>query len=345
MSIYFTDQIQITPISRDINFRTETEGTPFLSKASVEDESKIQFGSDGQPFNPIKFIGLPRNTLIVKGDFVEITKLHGKIIAQSQTVIDTSRNLIGLWRCDEGKGLVALDESQYKNHGILEGTAPGWSTGKSKGCISLPGTDERLNCGNLFPLDQLGNGSFWISLWMRSKDTVPLIWGGMFSKYEDGANEMSIGSYSTNNRMNFRIVKNGTAKDVPFSISSAAFDTIFNHIVIVVNRTIEKALLYINTIKDSVEGSLSGLPADASNGANVVWGSLVRPGSPDFPYEGLEDEMRIYTGIPTQNDVDVLHDNPGAPIRFVTAEARKKRKVKKVIKVGSFGMSHIEVYI
>jgi len=340
MSIYFTDQVQITPISRDINFRTETEGTPFLSKAYVEDESKIQFGSDGQPFNPIKFIGLPRNTLIVKGDFVEITKLHGKVIAQSQTTIDTSRNLIGLWRCDERKGLVALDESQYKNHGILEGTAPGWATGKSNGCINLPGTDERIDCGNLSPLDQIGNGSFWLSFWM--KGAVPLASGLLFSKYQDVSNSLGLMSYGANNRLYVHLEKDDiTVADV-FSIATAPFDTIWNHIIFAVNRITDKALLYMNTVKDATEIDISSLPADCSNIANLSWGGYHFGGN---YYVGAFDELRLYTGIPIQNDIDVLHDNPGAPIRFVTAEARKKRKVKKVIEVGSFGMSHIEVYI
>lgn len=84
MSIYFTDQVQITPVTRDENFRIETEGIPFLSEAYIEDESEIKFGSDGQPFDPVMFIGLPKNTLIVKGDFIEITKLHGKTITNSK---------------------------------------------------------------------------------------------------------------------------------------------------------------------------------------------------------------------------------------------------------------------
>ena len=341
MSIYFTDQVEITPISRDINFRTETEDTPFLSKAYVEDESGINYGSDGQPLDPVIFIGLPINTSIVKGDFIEITKLHGKIIEQQSTVIDTSKNLIGLWRCDEGKGLVATDESQYKNHGILEGTIPSWVDGKSGKAIYLPGTNERINCGNNYPLNQIGNGSFWIPFWMKSKDTVPLNYGMLFSKFQDNANQIYLSSAGVTNKLLFAFEKGDTVVYATFN-SIVPFDTNWNHIVLVVNRVTNKALCYINKIKDAVEVDISSLPVDCSNDANVSWGATH---AGVYPYEGGLDEMRIYTDIPTQNDIDVLHDNPGAPIKSTIRIKSERRKVKRVIEVGSFGMSHIEVYV
>jgi len=78
MSIYFPDEVEITNITYDATYRTKTEGMPFSSEAYVEDESGIRFGSDGQPIEAQMFIGLPRGTAILKGDFIQITKLHGK---------------------------------------------------------------------------------------------------------------------------------------------------------------------------------------------------------------------------------------------------------------------------
>jgi hypothetical protein len=319
MSIYFTDQVEITPVSRDTNFRTETEGTPFLSKAYVEDESEIKYGSDGQPLDPVMFIGLPVNTSI-------------------STVIDTSRNLIGLWRCDEGKGLVATDESQYKNHGILEGTAPSWVDGKSGKAIYLPGTNERLDCGNLSPLDQIGNGSFWIPFWMKSLNITAKLNCRLFSKVEDGNNRIAI--FEVTDKIGFIINKGGTY--VLGTFSTDVFDITYHHIVLVVNRTTDKVLCYLDTVKDAIEIDISALPADCSNSGNLAWGAYHNG---VYPSEVILDEMRLYTGVPTQNDIDVLHDNPGAPIKSTIRIKSERRKVKKVIEVGSFGMSHTEVYV
>ena len=77
MSIYFTDQVQVTPITRDAKFRTETEGTPFTSDAYVEEDDKVVYGSDGAPIKPARRIFLPYGTSIAEGDFVKITKKNG----------------------------------------------------------------------------------------------------------------------------------------------------------------------------------------------------------------------------------------------------------------------------
>ncbi len=340
MSIYFTDQIEITPINRDVNFRNETEGTPFYSEAYVEDKTEIKYGPDGQPLKPVMFIGLPINTSIVKGDFIEITKLHGKTIEQKSKIIDTSENLIGLWRLDEGKGIVALDESQYKNHAILKGTTPTWIDGKSLKAVNLPGVDERINCGNLTPLDQLGNGSFWLSFWMNSKDTVPLNYSMLFSKYAL-PNQLYLASNGTVNRLIFTYSKVTGVVLQLFSAATMPFDTIWNHIVLEINRTTDKALLYMNKVKDATEIDISALPADASFAADILWGRR----SDGQPYEGAFDELRIYIGEPTQTDINFLHDNPGAPLKSTTRIRNLRRKVKRVNEVGSFGMSHIEVLV
>ncbi len=340
MSIYFTDQIEITPVSRDVNFRTEIEGTPFLSEAYVEDKTEIKYGSDGQPLKPEMFIGLPINTLIVKGDFIEITKLHGKVIEQESETIDTSRNLIGLWRLDEGKGIVALDESQYKNHAILEGTTPTWIDGKSGKAVNLPGVNERIDCGNGAPLDQLGKGSFWIPFWMKSKDKVPLGSGLLFSKYQGGADKLYFRSNSTLNQLQIYFRKNDAVGGT-FS-NSNPFDTLWNHVVFEINRTTNKVLCYWNTVKDVIEIDISSLPVDISNTGNIAWGAQ-HDGF--YPYEGMLDELRIYTGEPTQAEIDLLYNNPGAPLKSTTRIRNLRRKVRRVNEVGSFGMSHIEVLV
>ena len=222
--------------------------------------------------------------------------------------MDISENLIGLWRLNKGTGSVAYDTSGNGNDGALEGTTPTWIDGKSGKAVNLPGVNERIDCTNGAPLDDLGNGSFWISQWMKSKDAVPLNYGALFIKYESGLNQMHLSSAGTANRIRFYMNKSAVACNVTFSIASAPFDAFWHHLVLVVNRTTDKALLYIDTIVDAIEGDCSGLPADCSNTDNVHWGnSLVAPAR---PYEGGLDELRIYTGLPTQEKIDFLHDYP-----------------------------------
>lgn len=216
-------------------------------------------------------------------------------------------DLIGLWRLDKGSGLIAFDESGYGNNGDLEGINPTWVDGKSNKAVNFPGTNERIDCGNGAPLDDIGNGSFWISFWMKSPDEVPLNNGMLFSKLKDTNNRIELFSNGTNNRLYFVFSGTGAGVWGPFSVDSTVFDTIFNHIVLVINRTTDKAILYMNTTKDDTEIDISALPVDASNTGRLSWGARNNGSN---PYEGVLDEMRIYTGVPTQEDIDFLFKRP-----------------------------------
>ncbi len=78
MSIYFPDEVEITNITYNATYRTKTEGISFSSAAFIENESEIRYGADGQPIKAQMFIGLPKDTTILKGDFIAVIKLHGE---------------------------------------------------------------------------------------------------------------------------------------------------------------------------------------------------------------------------------------------------------------------------
>jgi len=223
--------------------------------------------------------------------------------------VDINENLLGFWPVNKGSGVVAYDKSIHGNDGALEGDNPTWVPGKSGKCINFPGANERINCGNPSPLDTIGNGSFWLSLWMQSPDEVPLNYGALFSKYQSGSDYFLFRSWSTDNRLCLRFMKGGVGMGsiVSFSADTTPFDTEFNHIVLEINRITDKAILYMNKVKDSVEIDISSVPIDASNTGNVSWGAW-HDGS--NPYEGLQDELRIYSGLPTLEKIEFLHTYP-----------------------------------
>ncbi len=77
MSLAYPDKVQVTNITRDATNGKQTDGTPFTSKANVEDESEIRYASDGTPITPVMLIIFPPDVTIAMGDKVEIKKLHG----------------------------------------------------------------------------------------------------------------------------------------------------------------------------------------------------------------------------------------------------------------------------
>ncbi len=244
---------------------------------------------------------------ILTGDVIISEYLTSPVVLTETQEIEN--NLIGLWRLNKGSGVTAFDTSGNGNNGTLEGTTPTWVDGKSGKAVNLPGVNERIDCGNGAPLDQLGNGSFWISFQMKSKDTVPLSNSRIWTKDQnDLQNTIYLMSNLTNNRLVLYIEKNNIVYIfAAFSTGTAPFDTIWNHIVLEINRITDKAIVYMNTVKDATEIDLSAMPADISNTGNVAWGANVVGGG---PYEGALDELRIYTGEPTQAEIDALYNYP-----------------------------------
>jgi len=86
MSLYFPDSVEITPIVRNINFRSETDGTPFTSNAFVEEESAAKGNNVGSVVDPEIKIFLPARTSISKGDFIRVTKLQGNTILSTSPI-------------------------------------------------------------------------------------------------------------------------------------------------------------------------------------------------------------------------------------------------------------------
>lgn len=92
MSYMYPDQVEITNVTRNIIYKTETEGTPFLSKAYIEEEAEINRGSLGSVVKPSTYIFLPNGIIINKGDYIRITKLHGVVIL-ADTQIGTRKKV------------------------------------------------------------------------------------------------------------------------------------------------------------------------------------------------------------------------------------------------------------
>ena len=241
---------------------------------------------------------------ILTGDVIISEYLTSPVVlTETQEVED---NLIGLWRLNKGSGVTAFDTSGNGNDGTLEGTTPTWIDGKSGKAVNLPGVNERINCGNGAPLDQLGNGSFWIPFWMKSKDTVPLNYGRLFDKYQDATNIIGLDSNGTANQLRF-LIRKGAPFAVPIFTDINPFDTTWHHIVIVVNRITDLIYCYMDKNISAITGNIAGLPVDCSNAANLLWG---RSGAGALPFEGAFDELRIYIGEPTQAEIDALYNYP-----------------------------------
>ncbi len=231
-------------------------------------------------------------------------------------VAPSDENLVGYWPFNNS----AIDASGYGNDGALEGTNPGYTPGVVGQGFLSPGVDERIDVGANAPLDDLGNGDFSISLWMKSADDTPIELGRLFQKYQNTSNRFYAASTNAGDttRAHFLFVKSGTTVSAPFD--SVAFDGNLHHLVFVIDRSSDVVKLYMDGTKDAVEIDISSLPTDSSNTGNLSFGARSEG---TRPYEGMIDEPRIYDKALNQEEVSYLYSNasgtqptpivPGAP--------------------------------
>ena len=85
-----------------------------------------------------------------------------------------SKGLVGYWSFNEGTGNKVSDLSGNGNDGTFNGTAPSWTSGKFGPAVSLPGTNEHINCGTGGSLNIAGDVtiSFWINSTQNNQGTL-----------------------------------------------------------------------------------------------------------------------------------------------------------------------------
>ncbi len=76
---------------------------------------------------------------------------------------ETSAELVGHWKFDEGSGNIAVDVSGYGNDGTINGAT--WTTGKFGPGLNFDGTDDDVDCGNDESLNI--TGEITIALWIK----------------------------------------------------------------------------------------------------------------------------------------------------------------------------------
>ncbi|MEJ2248047.1 MAG: LamG domain-containing protein [Candidatus Lokiarchaeota archaeon] len=214
--------------------------------------------------------------------------------------------LIGFWNCNAGTGTILIDNTGYNNTGTFEGSMD--SSNWVQGCniidyaLEFDGSADRIDLGNNTPLDEFCNGSYSISLWVKSSDSVPLVDGCILSKYEDSSNLINIHSDGANNALKLTIKVSGES-DIVVTFDSAPFDESWHHIVILIDRNNDIINVFMDCVKDNVVGDLSAAISNLSNSGNLAIGA-VNDGT--SPYEGLIDEIRIYKGVLTFNEIRFL---------------------------------------
>ncbi|MAG54976.1 MAG: hypothetical protein CMJ83_01665 [Planctomycetes bacterium] len=221
------------------------------------------------------------------------------------------------WRLDETTGTVASDSSANANDGTLVGFPIGvspWTAGAIGGALTFSGA-QHVNCtlnGGLPAYDASGS-PFTITAWVNG----PPQDDDRFYAEGSSTNNMplyTLGSGRNSNATPDRLqlfVRNDTGATIKNAQSTLpVFDSTWHHVAIVdVGGSV---VVYIDGVPDAT--NFSYVITGTHNGVDrVALGAVLRAGTCCL-YNGLLDDVRVYSTALTANDVvNVINNLPLVP--------------------------------
>jgi len=164
-------------------------------------------------------------------------------------------------------------------------------------------------------------GSFSVSCWIKTTqnnfgwDQAPAYFGaGIVSADNGGLANDVIPLALTGNKIGFNT--GGDVEDVTLNSSASVNDGNYHHIVVTRNQVTGQKIIYIDGALDSFS---SGTMNRLSDPQKLTIGALANAADPnanDFTYangyDGELDDLQIYSGVLSANDVANLYANPGS---------------------------------
>ena len=226
--------------------------------------------------------------------------------------LDLTLNPVAIWRLDDGSGTTATDELSAWDGTVENAT---WTTGVQGGALefdaSHTGNNQHVNLGSISALD--GASAVTIAFWFKrnsdrtadGNSTNHSVDNVMIAHSSDSINDnIEIGSSGSNISLYLDTTGNDTGAAIPATLT----DGVWTHLVF----TYDSAAT--NEVKFYINGALAGQSSlwggnlDASS-APVTLG-IARPDRPDpwGDFDGLLDEVAIYSRALTVNEVEDLYD-------------------------------------
>jgi|GEM_PF-2853541 len=264
-------------------------------------------------------------------------------IPDADEYIDNPDSLVGLWRFNEGSGSVAVDGSGNGLDGTLVNMEDAdWVDGISGKCLSFDGgigSLESVNCGGgLEP-----TSAFTYSAWVYAlQDRLQFIMG-VSGTGADGT-WMAINSPG---KIHTSICDNGQE----VSASNVFTINAWHHVVLTWDESTRKA--YVDGVE--VISTADSTAITYSTAYDTTIGNTSGSGEAARMWDGLIDEVRIYSTALTASEIKALYDNPGQftinkyetmPFSISAVNYSAKSSVDKVeIEIGNVDLQMSAVFL
>jgi len=207
--------------------------------------------------------------------------------------------LVGHWRFDDSKGVIALDSSALKNNGTLVGM-PSWVTeGQFNGALLFDGKKDYVTLGkDMFNITSKLTVSLWVNVEKTNNSYQTLIQRGRhvypFMVQLAGGNRI---------RTAVRTIQGGSSHTHYLLSVTKLAENRWYHIAITYQNG--KYILYIDGKQESKE-FVNGELAVERNHATTIGG---QPAIGSSHFQGFLDDVRIYKIPLTPSQVQAIFKN------------------------------------
>lgn len=248
--------------------------------------------------------------------------------SQAATLLKPTNNLglVGYWNFNEGTSTQATDFSGNRNHGTLNTFsnpatgASGWTQqGRVGGALRFDGSSDDVTVGDMSNVTD-GIQRMTISAWIKA-DTLG-DYANIVTKF-NGTNGWAFqaSGAGAGGSDDFSFYPDiGGSGDAVYTTSNSHATGVWEHWVVTFDGTVVDDLDSVDFYKNGVEITSESQTAAIgtvtdSNATSVSIGGDTTIGGPDGEFDGIIDEVRIYTRVLSPTEIRGLYGAGGGAVR------------------------------